>query len=91
MPAAEPASPPPEALFVDRYDLPYIELPWGPMYLSPCCFAAVTIFTDDGVLYCKKCYEGVEARLAAIPVPHEPALPLEEYERRSKDRSTESD
>ncbi|MFY1674026.1 hypothetical protein ACN27G_29415 [Plantactinospora sp. WMMB334] len=80
MPTAGSTPPFPEPIFIDRYDLPYIELPYGPMYLS----ASVSIFIDDGVLYCKKCYEGVEGRLAAIPEPCEPALPLEEFERRTE-------
>lgn len=83
MSAAEPTPPPAEPIFVDRHDLPYVERPWGPMYLSPCCLAAVTIFVDDGVLYCKKCYQGVDERLAAIPEPREPALPLQQHQRRA--------
>ncbi|MEU7923226.1 HAD domain-containing protein [Micromonospora zamorensis] len=83
MSAAEPTPSPAEPIFVDRHDLPYVERPWGPMYLSPCCLAAVTIFVDDDVLYCKKCYQGVDERLAAIPEPREPALPLQQQRRRA--------
>ncbi|MDG4795043.1 hypothetical protein [Micromonospora sp. WMMD1082] len=85
MTASEPASPPSEPIFMDRYDLPYVERPWGLMYLSPCCLAAVTVFIDDGVLYCKKCYEQVEERLAAVPEPRQPASrPLKNDDRQHK-------
>ncbi|WP_238324055.1 hypothetical protein [Salinispora pacifica] len=77
------AKPQPETIFVDLHGLPYIDQSWGPMYLSPCCYAAATIFTDDGVLYCKKCYEGVDERLAGRPEPHTPALPLPREQLRS--------
>jgi len=50
----------------DRRGLPYVTDPHlGPMYVTPCCAATVTI--DDGALCCRACYQTVDYRLAWDP------------------------
>ena len=39
------------------------------MYVTPCCYATVSIATDDGVLCCRACYGDVDPLLAADPQP----------------------
>lgn len=47
-----------------------------PFYVTPCCGAAVSIFTDDGTVYCKSCYG--EADMLLCGVPTEPFKPIKE-------------
>jgi len=61
----EPCS---DRVALDRHGLPYVTRPW-PMYVTPCCFATVTISTDDGVLCCRSCYADVDPLLSANPDP----------------------
>ncbi|MEU5554292.1 hypothetical protein ABZ738_31425 [Micromonospora sp. NPDC047793] len=60
----EPCPPHPGTISVDRYGLPYINLPRGLMNLSPCCFAAVTIFTDESLPNCKNSYNRARSVIA---------------------------
>ena len=57
-----------DRIAIDRHGLPYLTQPW-PMYVTPCCYATVTIATDDGVLCCGACYGDVDPLLAADPQP----------------------
>lgn len=57
-----------ERVGIDRHGLPYVTQPW-PMYVTPCCYATVTIGTDDGVLCCRSCYADVDPLLGGSPEP----------------------
>ncbi|MEU0078519.1 hypothetical protein ABZY58_11535 [Micromonospora tulbaghiae] len=70
-------------VFLDRYGAPYsidtVHLPGNTCgkcphpnsdrasYVSPCCFAAVTISQDDGAMCCKACWHEVPKMLGALP------------------------
>lgn len=57
-----------ERVHHDRRGLPYVIDPCvGPMYVTACCAATVTITIDDGALCCRACYAEVDHRLAWDP------------------------
>jgi hypothetical protein len=59
---------PDRVVLVDQLGLLYVPEPM-PMYVTACCAAPVTIFTDDGSLYCKGCFADADHRLLADPQP----------------------
>lgn len=53
----------------DRLGLPFVHTRAGPTYVSPCCYASVTLLARRQDVYCTACGEVVDPRLGGVPVP----------------------